>query len=148
MANLVYLTFDVSASHDDSGIEISVQLDQQRPQKIKVGKISQQISIAIDDDQEVEHELTIEMSGKTAGHTKLNNDGSIADDVMVYINNETCMLDDINITSILWDKANYWHNHNGSTNFSDHKFYSAMGCNGTVSMKFSTPVYMWLLDNL
>lgn len=148
MANLIYLTFDVSASHDNSGIEITAQLDQQTPKTLLVSKTSQQVSFAIDDDQELEHSLTIAMTGKTLEHTKLDHNGNIVEDVMIYIKNETCMLDDINITSIFWDKATYRHNHNGTTDYSDHRFYSAMGCNGTVSMKFSTPIYSWLLDNL
>lgn len=148
MSTPVKLTFDLSASQDNSGIEIFVQLDQAPPQCIKVGTMAQQVSLVIDDDQETEHELRIVMAGKTAQHTKLDSNGNIIEDVMVFVNSETCMLDDINIATLFWDLSTYHHNHNGTTDYANHKFYGAMGCNGTVTLKFSTPVYLWLLEHL
>lgn len=113
-----------------------------------VGIVPQKISFEVDDDQEAEHELKIIMAGKTAQHTKLDSGGNIVEDVMVFVNGETCMLDDINIATLFWHLATYHHNHNGTTDYENHRFYGIMGCNGTVTLKFSTPVYLWLLEHL
>jgi hypothetical protein len=47
------------------------------------------------------------------------------------------------------EQAEYHHDCNGTAQqvILD-KFYREMGCNGTVSLKFTTPVYLWLLENM
>jgi len=44
--------------------------------------------------------------------------------------------------------AQYQHDFNGTGNPTIDKFYGEMGCNGTVSLKFTTPIYLWLLENM
>ena len=51
-----------------------------------------------------------------------------------------------------WTSGKYYdiyrHDYNGTTDPFDDEFYGEMGCNGTVSLKFTTPIYLWLLENL
>ncbi len=148
MSEPILLTFEVHASHNNSGIEITAQLDNYPPQTIKAGTDPHKFSFAIDDEQEAEHELKITMSGKTHDHTKLDNENNIVEDVMVYVSSEHCEIDMINIAAIFWDLAQYTHDHNGSTEITNHRFFGPMGCNGTVTLKFRTPVYLWLLEHL
>ena len=56
--------------------------------------------------------------------------------------------DEIELKQIFIDHAVYTHNFNGTQTEIQDKFYGEMGCNGTVSFKFTTPVYLWLLENL
>jgi len=44
--------------------------------------------------------------------------------------------------------ATYTHDFNGTKELTQEKFYGVMGCNGTVSLKFATPIYLWLLENM
>ena len=97
-------------------------------------------------DADGEHELTFELFGKLPAHTKIADTGEIVSDAMLEINNIT--LDEINLDQILPSLAVYHHDLNGSQVPADHKFYRNMGCNGTVRLKFTTPVYLWLLENM
>ena len=46
------------------------------------------------------------------------------------------------------EQAIYTHDFNGTKQQQQARFYGEMGCNGTVSLEFSTPCYLWLLENL
>ena len=37
---------------------------------------------------------------------------------------------------------------NGTQESVDDDFFGTMGCNGTVRLKFSSPVYLWLLETV
>jgi hypothetical protein len=56
--------------------------------------------------------------------------------------------DEIKLGHMLTELATYTHNFNGTKEPVQEKFYGAMGCNGTVSLKFAAPVYLWLLENM
>jgi|688.fasta_scaffold1102354_1 hypothetical protein len=148
MAEPVLLTFEVYASHNNSGIEITVQLDNSDPQITKASTDPHKFSFAIDDEQEAEHVLKIVMSGKTHEHTELDDQNNIVKDVMVYVSDKSCNIDDINIAAIFSDISTYVHDHNGTTEPITDKFFGPLGCNGTVTLKFRTPVYLWLLEHL
>jgi hypothetical protein len=49
---------------------------------------------------------------------------------------------------VLLNKAVYTHDFNGSQPPVDDKFFGDLGCNGTVSLKFTAPTYLWLLENM
>ena len=97
-------------------------------------------------DADGEHELTFELFGKLPEHTKITDTGEILSDAMLEINNIT--LDEINIDQIFQSLAIYRHDFNGTQAPADDKFYGSIGCNGTVTLKFTTPIYLWLLENM
>jgi hypothetical protein len=103
------------------------------------------LSVAIPDD-DGQHQLIFQMSGKTAVHTKVAEDGSIIDDVTVTIAN--IAFDDIPLGHVMTDKSQYLHDFNGSGTQIVDKFYGTMGCNGSVTLEFTTPIYLWLLENM
>lgn len=107
---------------------------------------TENVEIYLDDTQEAEHELEIVMSGKTQDHTKLDSDGKIIQDALLNINSMS--IDDVDISSLLYQLATYSHDFNGTADSRRFPFYGSMGCNGTVSFKFSTPYYLWLLENM
>lgn len=103
------------------------------------------VSVPIVDD-EASHNLHIELSGKTASHTVLDDQQHIVSDSMIRI--EDLRLDDSDITSIVHKTATYCHDTNGTTETKTDPFFGVMGCNGRVTLSFETPAYLWLLDNL
>lgn len=97
------------------------------------------------DNNDGEHELRIVMKHKQAAHTRLDEQGNIVQDAVLTVSD--LEFDGINIMHIAVDQAEYSHDFNGSQSLGTHRFYGNMGCNGTVSLKFTTPVYLWLLEN-
>jgi hypothetical protein len=98
------------------------------------------------DDSDGEHELRIVMKHKQAAHTRLDEHGNIVQDAVLTVSD--LEFDSINIMQIVVDQAKYSHDFNGSQPDGIHRFYGDMGCNGTVSLKFFTPAYLWLLENM
>jgi hypothetical protein len=97
-------------------------------------------------DSDGEHELRIVMKHKQAAHTQLDEQGNIVQDAVLTVSD--LEFDSIDIMQITTERAEYCHDFNGSQPTGVHRFYGDMGCNGTVSMKFTTPVYLWLLENM
>jgi hypothetical protein len=97
-------------------------------------------------DLDAEHELRFVMKYKTADHTKVDESGAIVEDACLTVSD--LAFDDIALGHILIEKAVYTHNFNGNGETVQDKFFGEMGCNGTVSLKFTTPMYLWLLENL
>ena len=56
--------------------------------------------------------------------------------------------DEIKLNYMLTELAVYTHDFNGTQDTTQDKFYGEMGCNGTVSLKFATPIYLWLLEHM
>jgi hypothetical protein len=144
MTDNVKISFDVAASAPAHAIGLRVLLDNN---VVYSNSHIQQDSVEIHaPDDSGDHELTIEMFGKTYEHTQIDSNGTIVSDALLAISN-VCF-DDIDITSILSEHAVYCHDFNGSGVKTQEQFYGNMGCNGTITMKFSSPVYLWLLEHL
>lgn len=97
-----------------------------------------------EDDQE--HELFFVMGGKTQEHTVIDENGAILKDASLTIKNIT--FDEIDVAMIVVKNATYAHDFNGTQAPTQTKFYGEMGCNGTVNLRFNTPIYLWLLENM
>jgi hypothetical protein len=97
-------------------------------------------------DLDADHELRFVMKNKTADHTKVDELGSIVKDACLIISD--LAFDEIALGQIVTEKAEYTHNFNGTGSLTQHKFFGEIGCNGVVSLKFTTPVYLWLLENM
>ena len=98
------------------------------------------------EEDEADHELKFVMRGKTATDTKVNEQGEIVQDATLTITNVA--FEEIELNQIVVDNAVYTHNFNGSQPEMQDKFYGVMGCNGTVSLKYATPIYLWLLEKM
>ena len=98
------------------------------------------------EEDNAEHELRIVMKHKTPDHTELDNAGNIIRDAMLSISD--IKFDEIALGQVLLNKAVYTHDFNGSQPPVDDKFFGDLGCNGTVSLKFTAPTYLWLLENM
>jgi len=98
------------------------------------------------DDSDGKHELRVVMKHKQAAHTRLDDQGNIVQDAVLTVSD--LEFDGIDIMRIAVDQAEYCHDFNGSQSLGTHRFYGDMGCNGTVSLKFTTPSYLWLLEHM
>lgn len=94
----------------------------------------------------VDHELSIELTDKTHEHTRINDAGDIVEDSVIEV--DRVSLDDIELGQVFVDHATYDHDFNGNGPATQQKFYGVLGCNGTVKLQFSSPVYLWLLDRM
>ena len=155
--DIVKLEFDVGTTDAESKLGVRVILNQDviynNPHVTKTDHVSYDIG-----DQDAEHVLTIELYGKLPEHTEINSAGQIVKDALVTV--ENMHVDGIDISSILTSDSNqpgsnvpnqivqYYHDFNGSGHAIVDRFYGSMGCNGIARLKFTTPIYLWLLENM
>lgn len=105
------------------------------------------LSWPLDDQVEAQHVIKFVLKNKTQAHTTIDDQGNIVKDATVFI--KDLAFDDIQLNQIFFDHAIYSHNRNGSSPSTiEEKFYGIMGCNGTVSLTFTAPSYLWLLKNM
>jgi hypothetical protein len=97
-------------------------------------------------DDDGDHELRFVLKNKQPEHTTVDLVGNIVSDVTVAVSN--IKFDGIDCQYLTTTLAEYQHDFNGTGKSTTQKFYGEMGCNGTVSLKFSTPIYLWLLENM
>jgi hypothetical protein len=139
------ITFSVRAT--GAGLALTVVFDGQEIFTSKnVAQAPLQITQEFDDDQTVEHCLEITLSGKLQDHTKINDVGGIISDRVIEIENFS--LGDVELKHLLSQTAQYHHDNNGDSDLQSDEFFGTMGCNGTVKLRFSSPVYLWLLENM
>jgi hypothetical protein len=104
------------------------------------------ISHEFDDADDQSHMLTFEMRGKLPEHTTLANNGEILNDRVIEISDVA--FDDIVLGHVFTEQCQYHHNNNDTTDPIVDTFHTIMGCNGRVEMRFTTPIYLWLLENM
>jgi len=105
-----------------------------------------QVSYDLPEGDDAEHSLRLIMSGKTPEHTHVDEQGNITQDARLSIAN-VCF-DEIELGQAFLDRAVYTHNFNGTGEPINDQCFGEIGCNGTVELKFSSPVYIWLLENM
>lgn len=109
-------------------------------------KQAQQVTLELEDQDDAEHELRLVLKNKTDEHTQVDEHGNILKDARLRISD--LAFDEITLGHMLVEQAVYTHNFNGTGATTQAKFYGEMGCNGTVSLKFATPMYLWLLEHM
>jgi hypothetical protein len=146
MASTVTISFGLGTTNTAVPLGFEAWVDDQKFFDTDHVQSDQQIQIEIADDDDV-HELRLVMKDKISDHTQIDLDGNIVSDTRLVITN--LAFDDINLGQLITEHAVYTHDQNAQlpTPVQD-KFYSEMGCNGTVSLKFTTPVYLWLLEHM
>jgi len=97
-------------------------------------------------DEDGEHELRLVLKNKLSEHTRVDANNTIVSDARISVSN--IEFEGIALNQLVPDLAEYQHNFNGTGELSTHKFYGELGCNGTVTLKFTTPIYLWLLEHM
>lgn len=140
------LKFDIVPSNPNAPLGVEVWFDQQCIVDQSQLTESYLVNHDFDDTIEQSHVLKIVVKNKTAEHTRIDADGNIVGDSVLEIKN--FVVDEIDIDQLVREQAVYCHNFNGAGVETTDPFYNIVGCNGTVTLKFSTPVYLWLLENM
>jgi hypothetical protein len=139
------IQFEISSSDSTCPLGVEVWIDQQQifdtQHLADTAKISCDIS-----EHDAEHELRVVLKNKLFEHTKIDANGLIVQDVMINVG--SFVFEEIDVNQVVQDLAVYTHNFNGSSEEIQDQFFGSMGCNGTMSLKFTTPIYLWLLENL
>lgn len=99
-----------------------------------------------DSDTVQEHLMEFVLEGKLPEHTIVDDQGNIVSDVTVAVKNKA--FESVAVDTVFNQKTVYQHNFNGSSEPIDDEFHNIMGCNGCASFRFTTPIYLWMLENL
>ena len=141
----VKISFDIETSNAECPLDVKIWLD--NAVLLNSNHVQEKITFSHDiSDNDGEHTLQIVIAGKTPDHTKVDETGSIIKDVTLQISN--VKIDEIDIQQLFLEKCMYTHDFNGTQPEIQDTFHGIAGCNGTISLKFSTPIYLWLLENM
>ena len=144
MNNTTKISCTIGTINPAAELGLEVWLDDQ--QLFNTNHVSdQQLEWPISED-EADHELRFIMKNKTTDHTQVDEHGKIIQDSRITIQN--LCFDEIELGQLFIDHAEYVHDFNGTKDTCVDQFFGEMGCNGTVSLKFTTPIYIWLLENM
>ena len=143
--NKISVTLDLASSDYTIPLGFEVLLDNNVLFSSDHIKEPTHINLEMADD-ECNHEFKFVMKNKMQDHTTVDDNGNIMLDAMLSIAN--IAFDDIKLGQLFVDQAVYHHSFNGSQAPIEDKFYGDMGCNGYVSLRFTTPIYLWLLENM
>jgi hypothetical protein len=145
MTNTITITFELSPSNDQAELGFEAWVDNEKFVDIAHVQGPQLIKIDMSD-TDGDHELQLILKNKTAAHTKIDDNGAIVSDATLTISG--LAFDEIKLGHMVTELATYTHDFNGTKESVQDQFYGEMGCNGTVSLGFTTPVYLWLLEHM
>ena len=145
MTNTVSITFELNTSDANAQLGFEAWIDDTRFVDITHVQATQSITIDIPD-VDGDHELRLVLKNKKEKHTCIDEQGTIVSDAILSVTD--LAFDEIKLGHMITELATYTHNFNGTKEPVQDKFYSEIGCNGTVSLKFATPIYLWLLENM
>lgn len=145
MTSVTNITFCVSPTNPDTALGFEAWLDDKIMFDVNSVQPSTEVLIPVSE-QDAEHVLKLILKGKCADHTTVDSNGEIVSDSLLNISD--LAFDGIALGQMVYEHAVYSHDFNGSGNPVDDRFFGSMGCNGTVTLKFTTPIYIWLLENM
>jgi hypothetical protein len=136
------LEFDISATGQDLVLELA--LDGKIFWRGNPGLVMTTVTHEFDDTKFQDHCATATLSNKLPHHTMLDSQGNIVHDRVVRLH-------DLRLRGrSIWHQIQgtniYRHDGNGDAQIQDHAFFGDLGCNGTVSVEFRSPVLLWMLE--
>ena len=146
MTPTVTITFNLATTDAMAELGFEAWIDQRKFLDIDHVTQDQPVTVDVDDQDDTEHELRLVLKNKTTAHTQVDENGNIIADARLII--KDLAFDEIQLGHMLVEQAVYTHDFNGNGTTTQDKFYGELGCNGTVSLKFATPVYLWLLEHM
>jgi hypothetical protein len=138
------VSLEVSAPGGHIGIQI--RLDTQVIFDSSDSLNKQVVEYKFADSADSAHVLEIEMIGKLPTDTEIDLQGNILSDKSIII--ENLAFDGIVLGHLVTELATYTHNFNESQDTIQDQFFGSMGCNGIVKLEFTSPVYLWMLENM
>ena len=141
----VKISFDIETSDAECPLGVEIWLDD--AVLLANNHVQEKICFFHDiSDDDGEHKLRIIMLGKTEDHTIVDEAGNIVRDATLQITN--VVIDDLDVNQLFLEKCVYTHNFNNTQSEIADTFHGVAGCNGTITFEFSTPIYLWLLENM
>lgn len=141
----VNLSFDINTSDPQCQLGLEIWLDNVLIHTYQHVHSLIEFGHSIDDDDDADHQLKLVLFGKTADHTVIDDSGNIVKDACWTVSN--VKMDEIDVSQLFFQHAAYTHDFNGSQESITDSFFGTAGCNGTIVFKFSSPTYLWLLEN-
>ena len=139
------ITFDLDSSDYNAKLEFDVLLNNNVV--FTTEHVAEPTTVTIDiSDNEGNNELKFVLKNKTQDHTQVDEQGNILSDATLSISN--IAFDNVGLGHMFLEQTVYHHDGNGSQDPVEDKFYGDMGCNGYVSLKFTTPIYLWFLEHM
>ena len=146
MTSTVSITFNLSTTDAMAELGFEAWIDQRKFLDLDHVKETQPVTVELDEQDDAEHELRLVLKNKTAEHTQVDEQGNIITDARLLITDVA--FDEIRLGHMFFEQAVYTHDFNGTGKATVDTFYGELGCNGTVSLKFATPMYLWLLEHM
>ena len=146
MTPKITITFNLATTDATAELGFEAWINERKFWDVDHVKETQPVSVELDDEDDVAHELRLVLKNKTAEHTRIDEHGNIVADARLLISDVA--FDEIKLGHMLVEQAVYTHDFNGTGKATEDKFYGELGCNGTVSLKFATPMYLWLLEHM
>ena len=141
----VKISFDIETSDAECPMCVEIWLDD--AVLLSHNHVQEKITFSHDiSDDDGEHKLRVVISGKTSDPTRVDDAGNIVKDATLQISN--VVIDDIDVNQLILEKCVYTHSFNDTQPEINDTFHGVAGCNGTISFAFSTPIYLWLLENM
>lgn len=138
------LSFTVACAQPKANLELKILLDQHTVYQATIHTTTP-VECVLPQDT-APHTLSMVLSGKTPADTTIDSQGHIVHDAVLTFTN--FKIAGVDVEQVVYNTATYEHNHNGGTDTVQDQFYGIMGCNGTVTVSFYTPVYNWIVENL
>ena len=146
MTPKVTITFNLATTDATAELGFEAWIDDRKFLDVDHVKETQTVTVELEDQDDAEHELRLVLKNKTTAHTQVDEHGNIVADARLQITDVA--FDEIRLGPMYTEKSVYTHDFNGTGEATVDKFYGELGCNGTVSLKFSTPMYLWLLEHM
>ena len=140
------ITFNLATTDATAELGFEAWINEHKFLDVDHVKETQPVTVEIDDQDGAEHELRLVLKNKTTAHTQVDEHGNIVADARLAISDVA--FDEIQLRNIFSEQAVYTHDFNGTGETTQAKCYGELGCNGTVSLKFTTPMYLWLLEHM
>ena len=141
---LSVLTCSVGNTNPDNPLGLEIWVDDQLILDIKQLVTTVNWSYEISDDP-AEHVLKFVLKNKTQDHTVIDDLGNIISDTCLTITD--IKFDGIELGHLFVEESEYHHDFNGTQPSIVEPFFGNMGCNGQVEFRFTSPAYIWLLEN-
>ena len=146
MTPTVCITFNLATTDATAELGFEAWIDERKFLDIDHVKETQPVTVELEDQDDAEHELRLVLKNKTTAHTQVDEHGNIVADARLLITDVA--FDEIRLGHMFSEQAVYTHDFNGTGTATEEMFYGEMGCNGTVILKFTTPMYLWLLEHM
>jgi hypothetical protein len=140
-------SFQLTASNDSAELGFETWINDQRVFATNHVRGTTVVSGYLPSDAaDSTHTLKLVLKGKNQQHTRIDTQGKIITDDTVNISG--LEFDGIALNYIVNKLCVYHHDFNGTGAATKDRFYGTMGCNGTVELPFTTPIYLWMLENM